>query len=284
MRNLYQVLGTTAQADDSQLKSAYRNLAKTYHPDINAGNRRAEVRFKELNQAYEVLRDPGARAAYDAFLADKQTGARRRIGNAALTVSASVLSAAVCLSLMVWLQDERPYLRAKQEPGGPSGNVTVAVGDPFSAPDGPPAQKTGEENAMPSVSPSPEPGGVVQVQGEEALHRPIAETGAETAPRDPIQLQRNDDVIGSKGPLAVEPKQRNDIKRATILDRASRQTSDKARKASPAKAPVVEGDETGARNRIAKVSASPPPAGGSDKSWGWQAADEPFIGPGGTGR
>jgi DnaJ-class molecular chaperone len=104
MRNFYQVLGTTSRADDSQLKRAFRNLAKTFHPDLNAGDKRSEERFKELNQAYDVLRDPEARAAYDAFLTDKQTRVRHRFRSAALTMSAAfALSTAVCFPLMVWL-------------------------------------------------------------------------------------------------------------------------------------------------------------------------------------
>ena len=291
MRNFYQVLGTTSAADNSQLKSAYRNLAKTFHPDLNAGDKRAEERFKALGRAYEVLRDPEARAAYDAFLADKQTGVRHRLRNAALTMSAAfVLTAAVCFSLMVWLQGEKPYLWTKQESSVQSGNVAVAVRHDLSGADGPPAQKAREEDAMLSASPPPEPGGVVQKRGEEALQGRITETDVERAPRDQTPLEWDNDVIGSKVSIAVEPRrtQRDDTRRAAILDRASKQPSDKARGTDPTKVPVAEraekGTEKGTGKRIATVSASPPAVIGSDKFRGWLTADEPFIGPGGTSR
>jgi molecular chaperone DnaJ len=55
------------EADEPQIKSAYRRLAKECHPDRNPGDTRAEVRFKEVSEAYEVLKDPQKRAAYDHF-------------------------------------------------------------------------------------------------------------------------------------------------------------------------------------------------------------------------
>jgi len=79
MGNWYEVLGTTSKADHEQIKSAFRNLAKAFHPDLNAGDKKAEERFKKDKQAYEVLRDPEARATYDTYLANKRSGARRRL-------------------------------------------------------------------------------------------------------------------------------------------------------------------------------------------------------------
>ena len=69
VRNLYKVLGIASTADDLRIKTAFRRRALTTHPDLNPGNERAEARFRELMQAYQVLRDATARAAYDAYLA-----------------------------------------------------------------------------------------------------------------------------------------------------------------------------------------------------------------------
>lgn len=66
-RDYYEVLGVQRNASEQDLKSAYRRLAKDYHPDRNAGDKTAEVKFKEVNEAYEALKDPQKRAAYDQF-------------------------------------------------------------------------------------------------------------------------------------------------------------------------------------------------------------------------
>ena len=66
-RDYYEVLGVSKSASDDEIKKAYRKLAKQYHPDMNLDNEEAEAKFKEINEAYEVLSDKDKRAKYDQF-------------------------------------------------------------------------------------------------------------------------------------------------------------------------------------------------------------------------
>jgi curved DNA-binding protein len=66
-RDYYEILGVKKEATKDQIKKAYRKLAKTYHPDANPGNKKAEEKFKEINEAYEVLGNDDKRKKYDQF-------------------------------------------------------------------------------------------------------------------------------------------------------------------------------------------------------------------------
>ena len=66
-RDYYELLGVARNASDQEIKRAYRKLAMKYHPDKNPDNKEAEAKFKEINEAYEILRDSQKRAAYDQF-------------------------------------------------------------------------------------------------------------------------------------------------------------------------------------------------------------------------
>lgn len=66
-RDYYEVLGLSKGATDDEIKKAYRRLAKQYHPDMNPGDKVAENKFKEVNEAYDVLGDPDKKAKYDQY-------------------------------------------------------------------------------------------------------------------------------------------------------------------------------------------------------------------------
>ena len=66
-RDYYEVLGVSKGATEDELKKAYRQLAKKYHPDTNSGDAAAEAKFKEASEAYAILNDPDKRRQYDQF-------------------------------------------------------------------------------------------------------------------------------------------------------------------------------------------------------------------------
>jgi len=66
-KNYYDILGVSEDADEAEIKKAYRKLAMKYHPDRNKGNKEAEEKFKEINEAHEVLSDSVKKQQYDAY-------------------------------------------------------------------------------------------------------------------------------------------------------------------------------------------------------------------------
>lgn len=95
-RDYYEVLGVDKNADEAAIKRAYRTLAKKYHPDMNPGNKEAEQKFKEVNEAYAVLSDPDKKAKYDqyGFAASTRTPALARAASGDLAdLTAAIYSA-----------------------------------------------------------------------------------------------------------------------------------------------------------------------------------------------
>ncbi|MGL4931491.1 MAG: molecular chaperone DnaJ, partial [Plesiomonas sp.] len=66
-RDYYEILGVTREADEKEIKKAYKRLAMKYHPDRNQGDKESEARFKEIKEAYEILTDDQKKAAYDQY-------------------------------------------------------------------------------------------------------------------------------------------------------------------------------------------------------------------------
>src|SRR5215217_1093623 len=77
-KDYYQILGVARDASDDDIKKAFRKLARQYHPDVSKDKKTAEAKFKEINEAYEVLGDPQKRRKYDELGAnwDQQASAR----------------------------------------------------------------------------------------------------------------------------------------------------------------------------------------------------------------
>ena len=66
-RDYYEVLGVSQGASEDEIKKAYKKMARKYHPDLNPGDKTAEEKFKEVNEAYEVLSDADKKARYDQY-------------------------------------------------------------------------------------------------------------------------------------------------------------------------------------------------------------------------
>ena len=73
-RDYYKTLGVDRKASEAEIKSAYRKLARKFHPDVNPNNKDAEAKFKQLNEAYQVVGDADKRKKYDELGADWEHG------------------------------------------------------------------------------------------------------------------------------------------------------------------------------------------------------------------
>jgi curved DNA-binding protein CbpA len=105
MDSLYDVLGVSTRANETAIRTAFRKAAKSYHPDLNAGNPTAELQFRQIVAAYELLKDPLQREAYDQQLkVDRRVRARRL----ASPLMSGVVSGGLVALTMWWFNTHKP--------------------------------------------------------------------------------------------------------------------------------------------------------------------------------
>src|SRR5262249_13656267 len=113
--------GLAIGAEPAQVKAAFHQLAKSSHPDVNADDATAETRFREVNQAYEVLSDPQWRAAYDLGLEHQRAEGRRRVRNSMVATAASFTVTVSC-GLYFLLPDVGGQFARSREQTEPASN------------------------------------------------------------------------------------------------------------------------------------------------------------------
>src|SRR5262245_40309097 len=134
---LYDVLGVSQRANETAIRTAFRKAAKSYHPDLNAGNPTAELQFRQIVAAYELLKDPLQREAYDQQLKDDRRARTRRVASPLIS---GVVSGVIVAFTMWWFNTYKPTESA-QAP-------RVAVAD-IEEPTG---QKTAAAEAIPAAA------------------------------------------------------------------------------------------------------------------------------------
>src|SRR5215467_14114749 len=105
MDTLYEVLGVSSRANETAIRTAFRKAAKSYHPDLNAGNPTAELQFRQIVAAYELLKDPQQREAYDQQLKDDRRLRFRRIAS---PIISGLVSGSIVAAVMLWLNGQKP--------------------------------------------------------------------------------------------------------------------------------------------------------------------------------
>ena len=121
MRDLSAFLGLSRHPSSEDIRAAYWALSKQFHPDVNAGDKEAERRIKEINRAYGILGDPEARAAYNLILARARARARRSFWSGAATGAAAFILTVGSISVTVmWKQHADIHHSPSDKPGFPT--------------------------------------------------------------------------------------------------------------------------------------------------------------------
>ena len=115
--DLYVVLGLPHGATESEIKRAYRRLARRFHPDINPGDRAAEARFRQIAEAYETLTDPDRRSSYDSGGSPDSSSQRRPSGFEGFDFSASADQSVTFGDLFAEVLIDRAAQRPRNERG-----------------------------------------------------------------------------------------------------------------------------------------------------------------------
>jgi len=129
-KDYYKVMGLSRDADAKAIKMAYRKLARKYHPDLNkeAG---AETKFKELGEAYEVLKDPGKRKVYDQYGSDLEANERFRASQQAHTWGDEGASQHSAHDFFESLFGSRPFREQRAAGADLHGNISIGLEDAY---------------------------------------------------------------------------------------------------------------------------------------------------------
>jgi curved DNA-binding protein CbpA len=128
MNTLYDVLGVSPHANEKTIRTAFRKAAKSFHPDLNAGDPTAELQFRQLVAAYELLKNPQQREAYDLQLREDR---RQRFRRIASPIISGVVSGSIVAAVMLWLNGQKSL-----EPVQAPRLAIASVGDPQGNPQG----------------------------------------------------------------------------------------------------------------------------------------------------
>jgi DnaJ domain len=187
MSNLYEVLGLGSDAQPEQVKAAFHRLAKSSHPDVNAGDETAAKRFREVNQAYEILSNPERRTVYDLGLVHKRPDAHRLVRHA---MAASVASFMVTVGCGLYIA-----LRSAPQPKQDSPRLLAEV-----------VAKAGSQAFKDITHPGPASETPVPQLGMEQPHQdaPPAASSADKPKRSMVSAGVQRQTAVTKGSLGME--------------------------------------------------------------------------------
>jgi curved DNA-binding protein CbpA len=226
-RNLYDLLGVRPDDDAEHLRKAFLKAAKESHPDHHGNDPDAVARFREITEAYDVLRDAGQRAAYDRFLEAEHRPLRSTLTSASTGLKCRLITGAIIGVIFVAALAGGYELYARMSETAVDEGARTADRDPSGiAADMPVGQGGSVERGRPAAAPSPQMPIVLRIEN------PAAPAGAALA-RQPIDVAGNDsradlpaDSTGAKaGPDASAKETADELKNRPDAPSASVQTA-----------------------------------------------------------